>query len=75
MNYKYVAAALKNNILIQKECRVKVKTFTMLHKISVLIKCCFELSTHQRILKTASRFPEKYEATQLFSLMIIRNVS
>ncbi len=31
---------------------------------------------YQRILKKVSRFPPKYEATQLFStLMIIRNVS
>ncbi len=51
----------------------------MLHKISISNKCCsFKLSIHQRILKNlnALQFPQKYEAAQLFStLIIIRNVS
>jgi len=39
--------------------------------------CSFELAIHQRILKkNVSRFPQKYEAAQPFStLMITRNVS
>ncbi len=50
----------------------------MLQNIDILNKCfSFELYIHQTILKIKSiTFPQKYEAAQLFSsLIIIRNVS
>ncbi len=48
----------------------------MLQKIWISNKHFFNLSIHQKILKNVSWFPQKYEATQLFSaLIIIRNVS
>ncbi len=57
-----------------------VKTFMMLHKISISNKCCsFELSI-QRIPMYPNvkmyQFPQEYDAAQLFSTwIIIRNVS
>ncbi len=57
-----------------------VKTFMMLHKISISNKCCsFELSI-QRIPMYPNvkmyQFPQEYDAAQLFSTwIIIKNVS
>ncbi len=52
--------------------KVAVKTFIMSQKISGSRKrCSFQLSVYDK-----SQFQQKYEATQLFStLIIIRNVS
>jgi len=57
-----------------------VKTFIMLQTISISNYCCsFELSIHKCITineNNASQFPQKHAAAaQLFSTLIIRNVS
>ncbi len=51
----------------------EVKTFTMLQKNYILIVyCSFILSIHQRILdQNESLFPQKYQAPQRFSTLII----
>ncbi len=68
------------NTIIHQGCikliKIGSKAFDIVIKISILNKCCsFGLYNHPRILKK-SWFPQKYEAAQLFStLIIIRHVS